>query len=58
MKVDIEQLRTLSELGIEVDFLADIEEDIAASQHDYGLGPALKHTGDLLQKLEKKQVDR
>ncbi|KAJ0182830.1 hypothetical protein K1T71_002199 [Dendrolimus kikuchii] len=58
MKVDVEQLRSLSELGIEVDFLNDIEEDVVASQHDYGIGGALRHTHDLLYKLEKEQRDR
>ncbi|XP_060808382.1 bromodomain-containing protein 7 isoform X3 [Amyelois transitella] len=58
LKVDIDQLRTLSELGIDVDFLTDIEDDVNAAQHDYGIGGALKHTYELLQKLEKEQRDR
>ncbi|KAH9635745.1 hypothetical protein HF086_013853 [Spodoptera exigua] len=58
VKVDIDQLRTLSELGIDVEYLNDIEEEVAASQHDYGIGGALRHTTDLLAKLEKEQRDR
>ncbi|CAB3239478.1 unnamed protein product [Arctia plantaginis] len=58
VKVDIDQLRSLSELGIDVEYLNELEEDIAASQHDYGIGPALKHTHELLSKLEKEQRDR
>ncbi|XP_068626722.1 bromodomain-containing protein 7-like [Battus philenor] len=58
VKVDIDQLRTLSELGIDMDFLNDIEDDIAASQHDYGISVALKHTYDLIVKLEKEQRER
>ncbi|KAF9420242.1 hypothetical protein HW555_003463 [Spodoptera exigua] len=56
--LDIDQLRTLSELGIDVEYLNDIEEEVAASQHDYGIGGALRHTTDLLAKLEKEQRDR
>ncbi|XP_052748871.1 bromodomain-containing protein 7-like isoform X3 [Galleria mellonella] len=58
IKVDIDELRSLSELGIDVDFLNDVEEDIIASQHDYGIASALKHTYELLVKLEKEQRDR
>ncbi|XP_049875927.1 bromodomain-containing protein 7-like isoform X2 [Pectinophora gossypiella] len=58
VKVDIEQLRSLSTLGIDVDFLSEIEDDVLASQQDYGLAPALRHTRDLLAKLEKEQRDR
>lgn len=58
VKVDIEQLRTLSELGIDVEYLNELEDDIAASQHDYGIGGALRHTHELLTKLEKEQRDR
>ncbi|KAJ8736702.1 hypothetical protein PYW08_007358 [Mythimna loreyi] len=58
VKVDIDQLRTLSELGIDVDYLNDIEEEVTASQHDYGIGGALRHTYELLTKLEKEQRDR
>lgn len=58
VKVDVEQLRSLSELGIDVDYLNDIEEDIVSSQHDYGINGALRHTYELLTKLEKEQKDR
>ncbi|XP_075990306.1 bromodomain-containing protein 7-like isoform X2 [Anticarsia gemmatalis] len=58
VRVDIDQLRTLSELGIDVEFLHDIEDDVAASQHDYGIGAALKHTSELITKLEKEQNER
>ncbi|XP_047024810.1 bromodomain-containing protein 7-like isoform X2 [Helicoverpa zea] len=58
VKVDIDQLRTLSELGIDVDYLNDIEEEVAASQHDYGISAPLRHTHELLLKLEKEQKDR
>ncbi|KAG6445974.1 bromodomain-containing protein 7 isoform X2 [Manduca sexta] len=58
VKVEVEQLRTLSELGIDMEFLNDIEEEIAASQHDYGISGALRHTYELLIKLEKEQRER
>lgn len=58
MKVDVEELRTLSKLGIDVDFLDNIEEDIVSSQHDYGIGAGLQNTVLLLQKLEKEQRER
>ncbi|XP_053621609.1 bromodomain-containing protein 7-like isoform X3 [Plodia interpunctella] len=58
VKVDIEQLRTLSELGIDVEFLADIEEELSAAQRDYGIGAALRRAHELLLKLEKEQTDR
>ncbi|KAL4713916.1 hypothetical protein ACJJTC_015570 [Scirpophaga incertulas] len=58
IKVDVEQLRTLSDVGLDVEFLSEMEEDIAWSQHDYGLRPALKHTHELLIKLEREQRDR
>jgi bromodomain-containing protein 7 len=58
IKVDIEQLRSLSELGLDVEFLNEMEEDISASQHDYGIAPTLRHTYELLQKLEQEQRDR
>ncbi|XP_073957378.1 bromodomain-containing protein 7-like isoform X1 [Choristoneura fumiferana] len=58
VRVDIEQLRSLSSLGIDVDFLNDIEDEVAASQRDYGIAAALTHTAQLLQKLEKEQGDR
>ncbi|CAH2103031.1 unnamed protein product [Euphydryas editha] len=58
VKIDVEQLRTLSELGIDVDFLTDIEEDLKHAQHDYGLSGALNHTYGLLAALEKEQRER
>ncbi|XP_034834704.1 bromodomain-containing protein 7-like isoform X3 [Maniola hyperantus] len=58
VKVDVEQLRSLSELGIDVDFLSEIEDDVRQAQHDYGLASALQHTYQLLAKLEKEQRDR
>ncbi|CAG9132473.1 unnamed protein product [Plutella xylostella] len=58
VKVDIEQLRSLSSLGIDVDFLNEIEEEVSSSQRDYGLGAALARTAELLASLEKQQRDR
>ncbi|CAH2989582.1 unnamed protein product [Chilo suppressalis] len=58
IKVEIDQLRSLSDLGIDVEFLNEMEEEIISSQHDYGIGPALRHTYELLQKLEKEQRER
>lgn len=58
VKVDIESLRSLASLGIDVEFLNDAEEDIAAAQKDYGIGPALRHTAEVLQRLHKEQWDR
>lgn len=58
VKIDVEQLRTLSELGIDVDFLTDIEDDLKHAQHDYGLAGALNHTYGLLAALEKEQRER
>ncbi|XP_052737406.1 bromodomain-containing protein 7 isoform X2 [Bicyclus anynana] len=58
VRVDVEQLRTLAELGIDVDFLADIEEDVRLAQQDYGIAAALQHNYTLLAKLEKEQRER
>ncbi|KPJ14947.1 Bromodomain-containing protein 7 [Papilio machaon] len=58
VKVDVEELRSLAALGIDVDFLTDIEEDLAAAQHDYGISAALRHTHELILKLEKEQRER
>ncbi|XP_045510702.1 bromodomain-containing protein 7-like isoform X2 [Colias croceus] len=58
VKIDIDELRTLSELGVDTEFLADIEEEVVAAQHDYGIAPALRHTGELLLRLEREQRDR
>lgn len=54
MKIDIDELRSLSSLGIDVDFLNELE----MATKDYGLGPALKHTYGLLAALEKEQRER
>ncbi|KOB67222.1 Bromodomain-containing protein 7 [Operophtera brumata] len=56
--LDVESLRSLSELGVDVEFLSEVEDDIAASQRDYGIAPALRHTADLIQRLYKEQWDR
>ncbi|XP_041975658.1 bromodomain-containing protein 7-like isoform X2 [Aricia agestis] len=58
VKVDIGELRTLSDVGVDVDFLADIEDDILAATRDYGLRAALTHTADVLAKLEREQRER
>ncbi|GBP38139.1 Bromodomain-containing protein 7 [Eumeta japonica] len=58
VKVDVDQLRTLSELGIDVEFLTELEDDIIASQQDFGISGALQHTYEMLKKLEKEQRDR
>ncbi|XP_072947910.1 bromodomain-containing protein 7 isoform X3 [Epargyreus clarus] len=58
VKIDLEQLRGLSALGVDVDFLAELEDDILAAHHDYGISAPLNHTYDLLVKLEKEQRDR
>ncbi|CAH2049834.1 unnamed protein product, partial [Iphiclides podalirius] len=58
VKIDVEQLRGLSELGIDVDFLNDIEEELAAAQQDYGIGGALRQAHDLILKLENEQRER
>ncbi|CAK1544352.1 unnamed protein product [Leptosia nina] len=59
VKIDIEELRALSsEMGIDTEYLTEIEEEVAAAQHDYGISAALRHTGDLIAKLEKEQKDR
>lgn len=57
-KIDIEQLKSLSELGIDVDFLADIEDDIVASQQDYGLKHSLHQNLLALKKLDNEQRER
>ncbi|CAH0724470.1 unnamed protein product, partial [Brenthis ino] len=54
VKIDIAQLRTLSELGIDVEFLSELEEEA----RDYGLGAALRHTHALLAELEREQRAR
>ncbi|XP_077291740.1 bromodomain-containing protein 7-like isoform X2 [Arctopsyche grandis] len=58
VKVDIDQLKTLSEIGIDVDFLADIEDDIVVSQQDFGLKHSLHQNVLALKKLENEQKER
>ncbi|XP_045488675.1 bromodomain-containing protein 7 isoform X2 [Pieris rapae] len=58
VKIDLEELRTLSEVGVDTEFLSEIEDEVAAAQHDYGITSALRHTADLITKLEKEQKDR
>ncbi|XP_026738319.1 bromodomain-containing protein 7-like, partial [Trichoplusia ni] len=58
VKVDLDQLRTLSELGIDVEYLNDIEEEVSASQQDFGIGGALRHTWTLLARLQHEQAAR
>lgn len=58
MKVDVESLKSLGSLGIDVEFLSELEEEIMVSQHDYGIGAALQQSYQLIQKLHKEQQDR
>ncbi|XP_047520470.1 bromodomain-containing protein 7-like isoform X3 [Pieris napi] len=58
VKIDLEELRTLSDVGVDTEFLSEIEDEVAAAQHDYGITSALRHTADLITKLEKEQKDR
>lgn len=54
VKIDLEELRSLSALGVDVEFVAEAER----AARDLGLGPALAHTAQLLQRLQHEQHQR
>ncbi|XP_039761275.1 bromodomain-containing protein 7-like isoform X2 [Pararge aegeria] len=58
VRVDVAALRSLGALGIDVDFLSEIEDDVLQAQRDYGIGAALRHTLRLLAALEHEQRER
>ncbi|XP_050680568.1 bromodomain-containing protein 7-like isoform X2 [Leptidea sinapis] len=58
VKIDVEELRTLSSLGIDVEFLSEMQEELQFAQKDFGISAALRHTRDLIEKLHRDQRDR
>ncbi|KAK0163989.1 hypothetical protein PV328_002664 [Microctonus aethiopoides] len=58
IKVDVDQLKTLSELGIDVNFLDDLEEDLKLSEERALLQNRLDDTSQMLGRLRQAQHDR
>ncbi|XP_063994080.1 bromodomain-containing protein 7 isoform X2 [Diachasmimorpha longicaudata] len=58
LKVDVEQLRTLSELGIDVNFLEEYEEELKSTEERLALQTRLDDTSQLLGRLRQVQHDR
>lgn len=51
-------MKTLSDIGIDIDFITDLEDEITASQQDYGLQNSLNNNVSMLKKLESEQKER
>ncbi|XP_014482585.1 PREDICTED: bromodomain-containing protein 7 isoform X2 [Dinoponera quadriceps] len=58
VKVDIEQLKTLSELGIDVNFLENLEEELKYSEERAALQSRLDDTSQMLGRLKQVQHER
>ncbi|XP_011137380.1 bromodomain-containing protein 7 isoform X2 [Harpegnathos saltator] len=58
VKVDIEQLKTLSELGIDVNFLENLEEELKFSEERAALQTRLDDTSQMLGRLKQVQHER
>ncbi|XP_055588974.1 bromodomain-containing protein 7-like [Uranotaenia lowii] len=58
VKVDVSQLRSLSELGIDVSFLGDLERELNGANIPDDLQQSLNENSDLIQKLHQIQTDR
>ncbi|XP_008550273.1 bromodomain-containing protein 7 isoform X1 [Microplitis demolitor] len=58
VKVDLDQLKTLSELGIDVNFLDDLEEDVKSCEDRSLLQNHLDETSQMLGQLRQAQHDR
>ncbi|XP_011069299.1 PREDICTED: bromodomain-containing protein 7 isoform X2 [Acromyrmex echinatior] len=58
VKVDIEQLKTLSDLGIDINFLENLEEDFKYSEERAALQSRLDDTSQMLGRLKQVQHER
>ncbi|XP_011496203.1 PREDICTED: bromodomain-containing protein 7 isoform X2 [Ceratosolen solmsi marchali] len=58
VKVDIDQLKTLSDIGIDVNFLESLEEDIKSNEERAALQNRLDDTSNMLNSLRQTQHDR
>ncbi|KAL2728730.1 bromodomain-containing protein 7 isoform X2 [Vespula squamosa] len=58
VRVDIDQLKTLSELGIDVNFLEKLEEELKFSEDRAALQSRLDDTSQMLGRLKQVQHDR
>ncbi|XP_032686946.1 bromodomain-containing protein 7 isoform X2 [Odontomachus brunneus] len=58
VKVDIEQLKTLSELGIDVNFLENLEEELKYTEERAALQNRLDDTSQMLGRLKQVQHER
>ncbi|XP_012275842.1 bromodomain-containing protein 7 isoform X2 [Orussus abietinus] len=58
VKVDVDQLKTLSEFGIDVNFLDNIEEELKLSEERLALQNRLDDTSQMLGRLRRAQHDR
>ncbi|XP_018050910.1 PREDICTED: bromodomain-containing protein 7 isoform X1 [Atta colombica] len=58
VKVDIEQLKTLSDLGIDINFLDNLEEDFKYSEERAALQSRLDDTSQMLGRLKQVQHER
>ncbi|XP_020289567.1 bromodomain-containing protein 7 isoform X2 [Pseudomyrmex gracilis] len=58
VKVDIEQLKTLSELGIDINFLENLEEEFKYSEERAALQSRLDDTSQMLGRLKQIQHER
>ncbi|XP_048509938.1 bromodomain-containing protein 7 [Athalia rosae] len=58
VKVDLDQLKSLAEIGIDINFLENIEEETRASEERSSLQTELDDTTQLLGRLHQVQHDR
>ncbi|KYN03653.1 PREDICTED: bromodomain-containing protein 7 isoform X2 [Cyphomyrmex costatus] len=58
VKVDIEQLKTLSDIGIDINFLDNLEEDVKYSEERAVLQSRLDDTSQMLGRLKQVQHER
>ncbi|XP_011305817.1 bromodomain-containing protein 7 isoform X1 [Fopius arisanus] len=58
VKVDVDQLKTLSELGIDVNFLDEYEEELKSTEERTALQSRLDDTSQMLNRLRQAQHDR
>ncbi|XP_058799673.1 bromodomain-containing protein 7 isoform X2 [Phymastichus coffea] len=58
VKVDLDQLKTLSEIGIDINFLENLEEELKASDERSTLQSNLEETSNMLNNLRQTQHER
>ncbi|KAG7203201.1 hypothetical protein KM043_010307 [Ampulex compressa] len=58
VKVDIDQLKTLSDIGIDVNFLENLEEELKLSEERAALQSRLDDTSQMLGRLKQAQHER